>query len=203
MNRTESKLEEARFFLSELERTYYEYLEEFKGPLSKANTPPKCQYYLSAFISSARSITWVMRSEYLHVNGWQEWYDSKKPNIDEEVLLKKMNAIRVRSEKSNPLNLGYSIAFIENSTEISQPSLDESLSEWRGKRYHIKFERILDKDESISTKDRFFQIEAEISSFFWTIPEFPDKDILTICKQYFSFLETIVAECKSHFFPAQ
>ena len=77
MSRTRAKLNEARFFLGELERTYYEYVERLEL-LSKNNPePPVCQYYLSAFISSARSVMWVMRSEYQNLGGWEEWYQSR------------------------------------------------------------------------------------------------------------------------------
>ena len=54
-HRTKHKLEEAKFFLEQLRANY--------GKLKKFD------YFLSAFISSARSVTWVMRNEYSSVPG--------------------------------------------------------------------------------------------------------------------------------------
>jgi hypothetical protein len=48
--RTGFKLEEARFFLAHLEKHW--------------RHVPQYEFYLSAFISAARSVTWVMRYEY-------------------------------------------------------------------------------------------------------------------------------------------
>ena len=59
MNHTQRKLDEAQFFVDELERTYYEIVV---GKFATDNPkPPVCNYYFSAFISSARSVLWVMR----------------------------------------------------------------------------------------------------------------------------------------------
>jgi hypothetical protein len=199
MTRTRAKLNEARFFLGELERTYYEYVERLEL-LSKNNPePPVCQYYLSAFISSARSIMWVMRSEYQKLDGWEEWYQSKKPDSNVEALLKKINAVRVRSEKQEPLRLGYNIAFDDAPNETKQNITDEAMPEWRGKRYNLRFERVLKEGEEVDEKNRIIEFEAEVTSFFWSIEDFPNEDILKICKSYFSLLETMVTECETRF----
>ena len=41
---------------------------------------PHVDYFLSAFVSAARSVTWVMRSEYGKNADWVEWFDAKKPS---------------------------------------------------------------------------------------------------------------------------
>src|SRR5215831_1694870 len=91
MSRTTRKLDEASFFLGFLERKPHgvEWLE--------------FHYYLSAFVSAARSVLWIMRAEYSHVPGWQEWYDAKEATPEEQRLLNAFNQIRVRSVKKDPL----------------------------------------------------------------------------------------------------
>lgn len=56
---TRHKLNEADFFLCELERNYLNY--------------PDFEYFLSAFISSARAVLWIMESEYNSIKAWRTW----------------------------------------------------------------------------------------------------------------------------------
>ncbi len=44
-----------------------------------------------------------MKSEFLHVHGWEQWYETKKPSSTVRELLKKMNDVRVRATKTDPL----------------------------------------------------------------------------------------------------
>ena len=87
--RTQYKLEEAKFFLLLLEQNWRHF--------------PHVDYFLSAFVPAARSVTWVMRSEYGKVPGWEQWFDAKKPSSKARELLKRMNEVRVRATKSVPL----------------------------------------------------------------------------------------------------
>lgn len=144
---------------------------------------------------------WVMRSEYQATEGWEEWYQSKKPGSEDEELLRKINAVRVRSEKQAPLNLGYNITFHYVSMVNSQNEPNEAKPEWQRKRYHLKFERVIEEGEEVDEEKRVSEFHGEISSFFWAIEEFPNEDILTICKSYFALLESMVAECESRFLP--
>jgi hypothetical protein len=92
VTKTREKLEEAKFFLEQLEADY---------------KSARFQYYLSAYISAARSVTWVMRHEYNDVVGWEEWF-SKKP---EEPFLKQTNALRVQAVKKGSPELHFRVAF--------------------------------------------------------------------------------------------
>jgi len=74
VTKTEYKLEEARYFLAHLEK-HWRHL-------------PQVDFYLSAFVSAARSVTWVMKAEFVHVHGWEQWYETKKPSSTIRELLK-------------------------------------------------------------------------------------------------------------------
>ena len=87
--RTEHKLGESLFFLSQLKKAHPFY-QNFS-------------FYLSAFISAARSVTWIMRSECKHIPGWEAWYDSKKISANDFALLGKLTAIRNESQKVGPI----------------------------------------------------------------------------------------------------
>ena len=100
MRHTRHKLDEADFFLKKLDEHYYDHANDLsRGEVS----PPTFSYYLSAFVSSTRSVTWVMRHEYNDIPGWREWYDANVPDEEQRVLLKIFNHLRVRSEKTEPL----------------------------------------------------------------------------------------------------
>jgi hypothetical protein len=83
--RTEHKLREALFFLSQLKKAHPFY-QNFN-------------FYLSAFISAARSVTWIMRSECGHIPGWEAWYNSKTPSAADLDLMAKLTTIRNESQK--------------------------------------------------------------------------------------------------------
>jgi hypothetical protein len=96
-DRTSRKLEEAAFFLGRLAENY--------GKLKRFD------FYLSAFISSARSVLWVMRNEYCGVDGWEDWYQARQPSDEERALLRGTNNLRVRLEKIAPLETLSGITF--------------------------------------------------------------------------------------------
>ena len=197
MKLTEGKLNEARFFLGKLEQTYYEYLEALgsDGPKS-----PVSQYYLSAFISSARSVMWVMRYEYHDVQGWEAWYDSQKANREHEEaeLLKKINDVRIRSEKKSPLILAPNVAFNSISDEISLES-DETLPKEQRKKFKAKFTEVPKEGEDSNKEPKTIELLLEVRSFFLALEDFSNEDILKLCKSYLSFLKRMVSECKEQF----
>jgi hypothetical protein len=59
MTGTKLKVNEAKFFLEKMKESFQK--------------QPDFDYYLSAFISSSRSVLWVMRCEFSKIHGWEEW----------------------------------------------------------------------------------------------------------------------------------
>jgi hypothetical protein len=84
MGATRIKYHEAEFFLAKLDSSYY---EDVRRMFKKSRKPPVFHYYLSAFLSAARSITWIMRSEYRLISGWEEWYRTQKKRGKRRVTL--------------------------------------------------------------------------------------------------------------------
>jgi hypothetical protein len=80
---------EAEFFLGQLAPNYMK--------------ERKFDFFLSAFVGSARAIAWVMKSEYGKVPGWKAWYQSREPTPEEASLLKGTNALRTRLTKQEAL----------------------------------------------------------------------------------------------------
>lgn len=183
MTRTKRKLDEAKFFLDLL--------------VSNENKDPDFDYFLSAFISSSRSVLWIMRAEYSELNGWEQWYISLDPTQEEKQFLKKINEIRVRSEKFDPLltkilmNLG-----IPN--EEMTKEIEKSLEQFHGKSVTFTIETIEESTDSQTygvLDNGTVRFRGKVDSVVRGIEEFPDTDILEVCKDYFHRIEKIVNEC--------
>jgi hypothetical protein len=88
----EEKLCEADFFLDQLRRSRR---ESFYA---------RC--YFSAFVSAARSVTWVLQAGMSGVTGFETWYGLAQAKLKSDPLAPFFVEIRNRSEKTgeNPLN---------------------------------------------------------------------------------------------------
>lgn len=184
MGRTRDKLSEAQFFLQQLEQHVFSH--------------PVFNYYLSAFISSARSVLWVMRNEYHDISGWEQWYSSKVPTADEDILLRSINDVRVRSEKKEALHTRYQVSFHVAKEDLTD-ELRKFFEENAGKTVRVTI-------EEVATRKHATQVDTNIARFFGgfeamyrVIDEFPDEDVVLICRRYYSLLEQVVIECEAKF----
>lgn len=184
---TKRKLEEAEFFLGHLAPNYMK--------------ERKFDFFLSAFVSSARAIGWVMKSEYGKVPGWKAWRDSRKPTPEEENLLKGTNALRIRLTKQEALkttariqlrSVKLSNANYERVNSILQSapraSVPIQLGGSRGK-YHLEIEVAGEKVVLPATEVYFDR----------RLTEFPDVNILDLCQRYYESLAKLVRECEERF----
>lgn len=186
MNSTKYRLDESIFFLSQLK--------------NNQNKLPEFNYFLNAYVNSARSITWIMQAEYKNISGWREWYDKTDISEKEKQLLKGIVDMRNRSIKSKPLTID-SLISIENSNHEFYNIADE-LKEFEGKKMNIKIEIFLDEPE-----DNELILEKGPRSFYYkgkgkivkSIEEFKGQDILDVCIQYNEWLSKIVNECIEKF----
>lgn len=184
MSRTRRKLEEARFF--------YRFLEENRF----AN--PAFDYYLSAFVSAARSVTWVMRAEYLGVQGWEQWFSTKLATPAEDALLCKVNEMRLRSVKTHPLEASAAL-IVHIPPEWVTPGLEDRLELGVGKRFKATIFEVAE-DNEIQFPDGFPNnaIVGTVEGVERRVDEFPDEDVVNVCKRYLLFLEELVAECEAN-----
>lgn len=180
MRHTRHKLDEAAFFLKKLHDHYFDHADGFaRGEVST----PTFSYYLSAFVSSARSVAWVMRHEYVDVPGWQEWYDAKVPDEDQEALLRIFNQLRVRSEKTEPLIPGHALKFAD---DPGVPPRDSRMP-----KLEVTISAVGEPNVRIAG--------GELAALLWTLDEFDGEDILRPCQRYFELLSLMVDECESKF----
>lgn len=184
--RTQYKLEEAKFFLLLLEQNWRHF--------------PHVDYFLSAFVSAARSVTWVMRSEYGKVPGWEEWFDAKKPSSKARELLKRMNDVRVRATKSVPLKTR-TTAQVTIPPEQVTPELLHFLQSGAKGQVRLEPTDPTNTEAFIVVGDRVLG-RAKIDDATHELPEFQGRDVREVAKEYLLELEALFAECGAKFGPS-
>lgn len=187
MKNTNYKLEESKFFLDKM--------------IKNSNKLPDFDYYFNAFISSARSILWIMKNEYIHKPGWEEWYNSIETTGEEDQFNNNINNLRIRSLKKNPPRTSKYVGMItpnENIDVISE--IRKFMGEKTKIRCKISFEEIENKYESLGIKrdKQKLTISGKVSCYR-TIDEFKKEDVIKIAKKYFNWLESLVFECEKVF----
>jgi hypothetical protein len=184
---TQLKLEEAKFFLDQLAPNY--------------GKEKKFDFYLSAFISAARSVTWVMRAEYSDAKGWEEWFESLEPSKEETSLLKGTTEVRNRAQKYEPLQTmtqlrveGLKIpdADLPRVTEaLARSSTGQLPAHVGGSRGNYFVD--------IEVEGERLRLPASTVLFDRRLEEFPDKNILEVCNAYYEALERLVRQCREKF----
>jgi hypothetical protein len=186
--RTQYKLEEARFFLQLLEDHW--------------RHAPHFDYFLSAFVAAARSVTWIMRSEYSRrFPEWTIWFEEKKPGSSTRVLLKKMNDLRVRATHSDPVRTRTTAQVSIDPSEIT-PELMQFLESDSGAR--IRLESVNE-----SNTEAYFVVgerrlaKARIVEATHELPEFYGQDVRPACREYLAELESLNNDCIARFGPKE
>ncbi|WP_444903842.1 hypothetical protein ACJJIU_00345 [Microbulbifer sp. CnH-101-E] len=187
MQRTNHKLDEAKFFLKKMEENY---------------TSSEFDFYLSAFISACRSVLWVLAAECKKINGWEDWYKSLKPDEKEKEFLKATNELRVRSEKHSPLVtdlLGLAVIPPDAISILPEP-LKEALKEafLSGKWENLDIKIHTKSDIPKESSNRHF-IPFLSTNAYRQVPEFEGQDILKVCSRYYNQVTGIVDQSKLKF----
>lgn len=180
MWRTRQKLNEAPFFLTKVEK-HADHIEKL---LLDRRTRDELCYFLSAFVSAARSVSWLMRSECCRLANWEAWWKAQEVNAPKE-LLRIFNDLRVRSEKADPLQLSYSIRLEGDEGPPTKP--DQRLSKVRMTIAGVG------EDGERSTWSR------QVIALILTVDELEGDDLLEKCRTYLQELERLVAACEMRF----
>jgi hypothetical protein len=178
---TEIKLDEARYFFTLLQQ---------KLPHKK-----EFDYLLNAFVNSARSVTWIMRSEFKHTKGWEEWFNAFAASEEQGLLLSLVNTLRVESIKRAPLRTTVSLLI-----DVPPGSLSDEKQE--------QLRNLVDKpivvemsDKAIpATQDSVVVGPVTVHDVRRVVKNMePHEDIMQTCEKYLSFLEMLVKECLANF----
>lgn len=182
ISRTDFKLQEAKFFFLHLERDWRHI--------------PNFEFFLSAFVSAARSVTWVMRYEYGKLVGWEDWFSLRQPPAHLRESLRKMNDIRVRATKTEPIRTTTTLRLVippENMT----PEL-KAIDTLGRSNFRIEPTDHTNTSVDIYYDDRHVG-KGRIEHVKHELPEFKGEDAIQVCKAYLDELETLVQECEQKF----
>ncbi len=180
---TKLKLKEALFFLQKME--------------THLDIDPDFDFYLNAFVSSSRSVKWIMNKEYSNVEGWEEW-NKNISSVNEKVnCLRKISKLRNLSLKEKPLITSKEYIFpIPEGIKVI-PSVvykilvvrEESLSDLHDKEIEKAIEH------EFGSNAITFTAKREIMR----IIEKSDEDVLLLSQYYYQWLENLVNECENQF----
>lgn len=179
---TRLKYQEAEFFLKHLEDTRY---EDIRFLIEQATSRRVCHFYLSAFLSAARSVTWIMRSEYGRRPGWEEWFNAHK-RVENEQLLRLFNQLRIRSEKVEPVIPVRTLRIEGDSGPPVERDPDLPL-------FHLTITSADPDSDGVPL------ISGEVVAWTWTTDGLDGNDLLAACHRYLILLGELVDECQSLF----
>jgi hypothetical protein len=186
MGKTTDKLDEAEYFLKQIEANYIEH--------------PAFDYYLGAFISSARSVLWIMRSEYNNVASWESWYKSLEPSTSDEGLLQKINSARIRTEKKAPIKTNFRVDFTIPKEQVTE-KLRQELESLVNKTVEVSVKPLSEKENlvGVSPTNGGVNFTGMIDNIYRFLGELGDDDVLVVCKEYFAVIKGVVIKCESRF----
>jgi hypothetical protein len=65
----------------------------------------KLQYELNAFLSAARSVTWLIQKEMVHVPGFSEWWSERQKEMAADPAMRFFLALRNYSQKEGRISI--------------------------------------------------------------------------------------------------
>jgi hypothetical protein len=177
LKNTKMKLGEARFFLHHLQK--YQSAATSGNPMKPDGQA--FAYYLSAFISAARSVPWVLQAEEKEkydawIVGWEErrrsWAEAEGVDIDR--LLKLTNEMRVNVAKREG----------QVKTRIQTEMVPVTVPSWENNRYHINVVLL-----GLSPEDAVPRTSSETQYIEGT-----DQEVVKLCEQYVRYLEALLLD---------
>jgi hypothetical protein len=187
MSKARLKLNEAKYFYAEMKKKFKDRKnEEFK-------------HCINAFLSSARSVTWVMQKEFKSCEGFVEWYEFQREVKFKDENLKKFIDMRNISLKEEPINPRYIFGIMFDKGIKIKPGDDfvirTDLSSYVSHQYK----------PSKSTKDNIKKeninnMKKANIIYSCMFEEIPGVNLFDISAFYLSVLEELVLECEKKFF---
>lgn len=177
MTDTREKLLEAKYFLERMIENQAE---------RNAFT-----YNLSAFLSSARSVTLIMQKEFGNVPGFADWYDVQKGKMitdDKMKILDDKRDVTIHQKPIRP-RAQVDVRITEHITMTDSVSV-----------LVVRADGTVERHNSMPSPPPPAPTKTESTvEWRWYFDEIPDMDVITVCREHISKLESIVAECERLF----
>jgi len=176
MTSTKEKLLEAKYFLERM-------IE------NRANRDA-FKYNLSAFLSAARSVTLIMQKEFGNVLGFADWYavqKSKMATDDKMKILDDKRDVTIHQEPIRPR----AHVFVSITDHIN---VTDSVSV-----HVIRADGTIERHNSTPSPPPAPNETESTVEWRWYFDEIPNIDVIEVCREHISKLESIVAECERLF----
>jgi hypothetical protein len=189
---TRNKLNEASYFLEQMK--------------NKQSDRDAFRYNLSAFLSAARSVTWVMKKEFDKAPGFEKWYEKAQGDMNKDSCMKFFNEKRrmtIHIEPVKPqarVDVTIYVPAVNITASTLPPTVTTSTAdETTGKRVKPELTTSFVTPASVATT-----ADGEaVTKWRWYFKELPDKDVATACEEHIKKLEDLVVGCESEFMPKQ
>lgn len=183
MSYTRDKLDEASYFLAKMKESP----KDQRAPFV---------YNLSATVSAARSVTFVMQDEFAHVPGFSDWYKQQRQNMKQDNFMDFMNKIRVENLHNAAVRPRARITIPVGPGTVSVESEMEVPGGKAGLVQKSGFERTVTTPSGTKVD--------------WILSLVPlgkddggtDKDAIAASEEWITNLGAIVDECESRFLRA-
>ncbi len=176
MTDTRNKLLEAKYFWKQLK--------------NNQSNRDIFRYNLSAFLSAARSVTFIMQNEFNKVLGFKEWYASNQSAMEKDTTMKILNKERRMTIHKKPVSPHAHVEVgIKEAITVSE-SISIVVTHADG---------TIEKRES-EPESPHTPVKTEVTKKWkWYFDDLPDDDIITACKEHLTKLESLVTKCESLF----
>jgi hypothetical protein len=158
--------------------------KEAEFHLRKAKEHYRCDdtfaFYLSAFLSASRSVTFYMQKQYGKLEGFPEWYCAEQTRMRADNDLKYLNEARIEDVHRKPIHTG--------AARSVSVRLDAILGKEGGERIDEPNPVVTNKYDASepSTLMRYFAGRKQI-------------EIIEFCSTQFSKIVELVAKCEALF----
>lgn len=169
------KLDEAKYFLEQMKLSIKD-RRVFK-------------YNLSAFLSSARSVTFILQKEYARNSKFKEWYGKKQIEMRKDELLNFFVRKRNYVVKKGPLETRAEVSVKVYESIIVSDNVTVALKK------HDGTEEIVYQTAESEVKSKQKPKETEIE-YRWFFEDYPGKDVVALCEEYLEKLTEIMEEAK-------
>ena len=186
MSKSREKLNEAKYFYEQMESNYKEgKTEEFK-------------HCINAFLSSARSVTFVIQKEFKKYKGFDEWYELQKEKKFNDERLIKFVTLRNISLKEEPINPRYIFGVMFEKGIKLNPK-DEFIIETDVSSYVSHHYKPSKSTKSNVIEENIRNLKKADIFYSCMFAEIPEVNLFDICEFYLSVLSDLVSECEKKF----
>ena len=151
---------------------------------------------LDAFVTDARSVTFIMQSEFKSIKGFKDWYGVKQEEMKNDPDFDFFNNLRVDTTHVRPFNAvsKYTTLFPEGMTISAGKTVDVPLG-----KLDDSGNLVIDNESHVSINGKPANNIKRSTIRRYLFTDRPNEDAVTLCETYFQKLRELVIECHDKF----